>query len=90
MGVAILDHRDCFPRLDRLRNINNSMKNNIITLWQTNMAMENLLFEDVCPIGKVDFHCHVSLLEGTMVRKRPLWFYMPYLRLAHLRLALFP
>ena len=54
------------------------------------MAMENLLFEDVCPIGKVDFHCHVSLLEGTMVRKRPLWFYMPYLRLAHLRLALFP
>jgi len=26
--------------------------------------MENPPFEDVFPIGKVNFHCHVSLLEG--------------------------
>ena len=26
--------------------------------------MENPPFEDVFPTGKVNFHCHVSLLEG--------------------------
>ena len=27
--------------------------------------MENPPFEDVFPIGKVNFYCHVSLLEGS-------------------------
>ena len=41
--------------------------------------MENEPFEDVFPIGKGDFHCHVSLLEGMFYFHPETWGKIPIL-----------